>query len=196
MRQRALWLWGGLGAAFFSVLGLACDDPPPPTQTGAFFVQFTDSGIDCNVNNHQTELGTVGATGKPELVADGTNDAAVVCTVKKSGNGFVVSADLDGAATTLQLDVSSLAESQNTIDAAALGQVKYASSETGGNPYSTPQGQECKFWVDTEQGQYIKAGEAWFSFDCGAVISGSESCSVSGYVALKNCTGLPEAEDE
>lgn len=193
MRQRRLWLWGGLGFAFVSTTVIACDDPPPPTQTGAFFVQFTDTGIDCNVANHQQTLGSVGETGKPELVADGSNDASVTCTVKSGGGGFVVSTELDGAAV-LQIDIGKLSE-ENTAMNPALGQVKYASSETGGNPFSTPQGGECSFWIDTEKGQYIKAGEAWFSFDCATVIKGSESCSVSGYVALKNCTGVPEPED-
>lgn len=195
MRKRALWLWAGLGAAVFSVSGIACDDPVPPTPEGGFFVQFTDTGIDCNINNHQKELGTVGATGKPELVADGANNAEISCTVEKSGGGFRVVADLSGSATTLQIDIDNLAESQNAADNAATGQVKYASSDTGGNPFSTPQGQECTFWVDTEQGQYIEAGGAWFSFNCATVINGQESCGVNGFVALKNCTGLPEADE-
>ncbi len=193
MRQRAVWLWGGVCAAFLSLTAVACEDPPPPTQTGAFFVQFTDSGIDCNVANHQEVLGAVGDTGKPELVADGASNSGVVCTVKSAGGGFIISADLDAAAT-LQIDVPTLADT-NTIDAPATGQIKYASSQTGGDVYSTPQDAQCTFWIETEKGQYIKPGEAWFAFDCDRVINGPEACSLNGYVALKNCTGLPEPEE-
>src|SRR5512139_2176168 len=177
--RKAAWLRGAFGLVVLSGVVAACDDPPPPTQEGAFFVQFTDSGIDCNVANHQEKLGTVGATEKPELVADGASNAGVICTVKKAGDNFIIDAELDGAAT-VQVEVT-LSEAQNTQMNGALGQVKYASSQTGGNPYSTPQDNQCVFWVDTEAGQYLQPGGAWFSFDCPSVISGTEACSVSGF---------------
>jgi hypothetical protein len=190
--RKAGWLQGAFGLLALSGLVAACEDPPPPTQEGAFFVQFTDSGIDCNVANHQQKLGTVGATDKPELVADGASNTDVVCTVQQAGDNFIVTADLDSAAT-LQIDIDSISEAQNTQATGAVGQIKYASSETGGNPYSAT---DCVFWVDTEAGQYLTPGGAWISFDCGAVTSGMESCSVSGYFALKNCTGVPTEDDE
>ena len=50
--------------------------------------------------------------------------------------------------------------------------------------------------LDTQFGQYIKPGEAWFSFHCPTVMGGMEDCEVKGYVALKNCTGLPTEDEE
>lgn len=195
MRDRA-WLQGACGLLVFGAAGLAaCDDPPPPTQQGGFFVQFTDSGVSCNIANHQQTLGTVGESGKPELIADGASDAGVVCTVKKAGSGFIVEADLEGSAT-VKLEVSDLSDAAATEPQGVLGQLQYVSPETGGNVYAAPPADQCVFWVDTQFGQYIKPGEAWFSFHCPTVAGGMEECEVKGYVALKNCTGLPTEDDE
>jgi hypothetical protein len=194
MRDRA-WLQGACGLLVFAGAVAACEDPPPPTQQGGFFVQFTDSTTSCLVMNHQETLGTVGESGKPELIADGASDAGVVCTVKKAGNGFIVDAELEGAAT-LSMEIDSLSDTQAKEDQGARGQLRFVSSVTGGDVYAAPPTNECIFWVDTEFGQYIKPGEAWFSFHCPTVMSGMQDCEVEGYVALKNCTGLPTEDDE
>lgn len=192
------WLRGACGLLVFAGAVAACEDPPVPTHQGGFFVQFTDSTPSCNIMNHQRMLGTVGQTGKPELISDGAGDATVVCTVKKAGSGFIVEADLETSSpkTVLKLQLDSLSDTQATEADGALGQLQYASPETTANVYAAPPSNQCVFWVDTAQGQYIKPGEAWFSFLCPSVMRGMEDCKVQGFVALKNCTGLPTEEDE
>jgi hypothetical protein len=198
MRNGA-WLQGACGLLTFGAAGLAaCEDPPVPTHQGGFFVQFTDSTASCLVMNHQRALGSVGETGKPELIADGASDASVVCTVKKAGSGFIVEADLESPSPTtiVKIEIDSLSDTQATEADGALGQLQYASDQTTGNIYAAPPTNQCVFWVDTAQGQYLKPGEAWFSFHCLSVMQGMQDCEVEGFVALKNCTGLPTEDDE
>ncbi len=184
---------GPLGVV--SVLGvMACDEPIPPTPAGAFNVQFTDNGIDCNINNHRQSLGAVQDTGKPELIANGASNAEVDCTVKKAGSGYTISADLSGSATVV-VELSGLSDAAIDLATAVDGQIQYVSPETGGEPYSSPSDAQCKFWVDTAKGQYLKAGEAWFSFSCPKVQNGNQICGLNeSYVALKNCEGVPVEE--
>lgn len=195
MRDRAAWLRGAFGVMVFAGAVAACEDPPPPTQEGAYFVQFTDSTISCNVANHQQLLGSVGESGKPELIKNGASNAEVICTVKQGGSGFIIEADLDGGAT-VKLQIDNLSDKQITEAEGARGQMQYISPETGGDLYAAPPDTECFFWVDTQFGQYLKPGEAWFSFNCPRVLSGAADCKTNGYIALKNCTGLPTEDDE
>jgi hypothetical protein len=181
--------------ALFAATTPACEEDPPPPQQGAFSIQLTDNGVDCPVMSHKEELGKVGATGKPELVTDGSSNATVDCTIKKSGAGFSVSADLDAAGRVI-LNVDGLSDAA-TSDAPVQGQVTFASNGTGGLPYASPQSSLCNFWVDAAQGQYVKTGTAWFSFECPAVTQAEYTCELSeSYIALKNCAGATEEEEE
>ena len=133
------------------------------------------------------------ANGEPELVPNAENGAEVACTVESTGGGFKVSATLNDGPF-VRVSVPTLSDS-NTSDMPAEGSVEYASDETGGDVYSNTE--PCEFYVDTEAGQFVRAGEAWFTFECPAVQSESSSCGIGvSYVALRNCVGTSTEEEE
>jgi len=150
-----------------------------------------DTGPDCPLATHEAELGTVAGTGTPDLVSNGENAAEITCTVQASGSAFTVSATLDEAA---NVRISTVLSADNTADAPADGSVTYASTNTGGNVYSTA-ATPCKFWIDTDAKQFVRAGEAWFTFSCDDIENQGHVCGLDdSYVALRNCTGAEPAD--
>ena len=177
-------------------LSAGCDDPPPPNPAGAFLINFRDSGAECSLASHDAALGTVGASGDPELVPNGQDDSSVECRVEPSGSAFRVSLDLDAGATgVVQVNVTLSAD--NTPDAKATGTVIYASKDTAGNAYSSPSATPCEFWVDPDAGQFVRAGEVWLSFSCSTLSASGQTCALAeSYAAARNCLGASNEDDE
>ncbi len=182
----------------FSVASLAvvgCEDPPAPTPAGAFDVNLRDSGPDCPLKTHETEMGVVGSSGEPTLVSNGQDGAEVKCTVEAAGGNFSIDATLDDIAN-VRLVVASIGDGNNAQAAGADGTLTYASTDTAGNVYQSAGGAPCKVWIDADAGQFVRAGEAWVTVACDSVVAGNNVCAISNsYVALRNCTGAV-TEDE
>jgi hypothetical protein len=190
MRADILRLASGLLGSLSLVL-VGCEDPPPPTPAGAFALQFRAGGS-CGPETHNEGIGQVGRIGDPDLVSNGANDALVECTVEKAGAGFNVTARLKDV-TNLTLSVKGLSAENADEATAATGSISYSSPDTSAEPYASA---DCKFWVDAQE-QYVKAGAAWFSFICEEVTGDGDTCEVdNGFVALKNCLGTSEEEEE
>lgn len=178
----------GLGAA-------ACDDPPPPNPAGAFEINFRDAGADCALASHIAELGVVQANGDPTLVSNGENGAAIKCTVEAASGGFRLDLDLDDLAN-VRVSVPVLSE-ENTLTNPATGTLTYVSTDTGGDVFSSPADTPCNFFVDTDAGQFVSAGEAWFTVQCGELNSEANVCGLNNsYIAVRNCIGAVAEEDE
>lgn len=172
----------------------ACEDPPPPTPAGGFTVAFsqTTGGV-CGIASHQNKMGEVLGDGEPELVTSGTQDTTTSCTIEAAGGGFSVSASLEGGAT-VSINVPSISASATEAEP-VTGSVSYASTQTAGDVFQSPQATPCEFWIDADAGQYVKAGEAWLTFRCAEVVNEADTCGLStSYVALRNCAGAPEEE--
>jgi hypothetical protein len=172
----------------------ACEDPPPPTPAGGYTVAFsqTTGGV-CGIGSHQNKMGEVLGTGDPTLITSGTQDTTTTCTIEAVSGGFSVQASLDSGAT---VTVSIGAISDSTTEAApATGSISYASSQTAGDVFQSPQATPCEFWIDAEAGQYVRAGEAWITFRCAEVVNENDTCGIStSYFALRNCVGATDEE--
>lgn len=187
-----------VGAGFVAVFALSaagCEDTPPPNPAGAFYLDFRDTGAECGLASHEAEMGVVGSSGDPELIPNLHGGAEVTCTVEAASGGFRVSAELADAPN-LRITIPVLS-TENTADNPADGSATYASTDTGGDVYASPPETPCKFWLDAEDGQSVRAGEAWLSFECDAIDNEGFSCALStSYVAVRNCAGASPEEEE
>ncbi|NUP06624.1 MAG: hypothetical protein HOW73_11270 [Polyangiaceae bacterium] len=187
-----------LGVAAFAGVALVvvgCEETPPPNPEGGFTVNFRDTGADCSIASHDAAMGTVGPSGDPALTANGSGNADVSCTIQNASGGFSVSVQLTEVAN-VQVTIPSFSN-ENTVDNKADGSMSYASTETGGDVYISPADPKCKFWVDTDAGQFVRAGEAWFTFECASIISEMSDCAMgTSYIAVRNCEGASEEEEE
>jgi hypothetical protein len=180
---------GTLGLVAF---GIGCEDPPPPTQAGAFAVTLQDSGASCGLMTKTTLLGVVGGTGDPDLISNGADGVKVTCTVEAASGGFHVAANLDDKAT-VQINVPVLT-ADNAEDSPAEGTVNFVSTDTGGQVYSSQV--PCEFWTVPDDGQFVRAGEAWITFSCAEIENEGDICRLAtSYVAVRNCTGAVTEED-
>lgn len=182
--------------AFFAgaVALVGCDDPPLPVAAGAFAVDFRDTGVACDIGSFSTEMGVVESSGNPELVSNGQNNAKAECTIQGSGT-FNVNIVLDDAAN-LQVKIPEFSP-DNTEDNPADGTLGFASTETAGDVYSEPSDKPCKFWIEPDGGQFVRAGEAWFTFECEAVEGEGSVCGIAtSYIAVRNCLGAVDEEEE
>lgn len=185
---------GAVGLLAASLLSIGCEETPPPNPAGATRVTFRDTGAECSLASHESEIGVVGSSGEPELVPNGQQDAEVACTVEAASGGFHVIAELDQAPN-LRVSVPVLS-TENTEDNPATGSAAYVSTDTGGDLYSSPPETPCEFWIDPDAGQFVRAGEAWFAFSCDAINSEGATCAIgTSYVAVRNCTGAVVEEE-
>lgn len=189
MLRAILGLCGCLG---FGLLVAACDEAPPPTPAGAYNVAFSQTGGTCAIASHQNTLGEVGGSGDPTLVTSGSQGSTITCTIESASGGFHVSADLEGSAT-VSIEIASISD-KATDTAPVDGTVTYASQQTAGDVFSSQGAAEaCHFWIDGNNGQYVRAGEAYLTFECPTIDSEANVCKLSrSYVAVKNCLGATE----
>lgn len=184
-------LSGALACAAGVVL-VGCEDPPPPTPAGAFALTLQDSpAADCNLATHDAGMGLVGKSGDPDLISDGAAGALVTCSVKGSST-FNIEADLENNGPILQVTVNGISASNDSAANGVDGFISYVSTDTGGDLYTSS---ACKFWIEPNNAQYAKAGEAWLSFTCDAVTNEANTCKlINGYVAIKKCDGAVNEE--
>jgi hypothetical protein len=169
--------------ALASVFVLACEEPPLPIPAGAVYLELRDTGADCNLVTHEARVGVVGNSGTPGLISSGTEGTEVICEVTGEGS-FDVKATIDEGPF-VQITLKGLSSSA-TEDAPVQGTLSYASSDTGGDTYSSS---ACSFWLGSED-QTVAPGKVWLSFSCAAVASEGNTCEIfEGYLAVENCTG-------
>lgn len=187
-------LLGGVVMGALGLLVAGCEDPPPPTPSAAFNVQFSQvGGGGCSIGSHQVKMGTVEASGEPKLVTSGAENTESECSITKSGAAFNITANLDGEAT-LGITITGMAADASEASPAD-GTVTFASTGTAGNVFRSPTDAPCKFWIDADNGQYLKDGEAWLTFECLDLTNGMNTCAANtSYVALKNCEGAAAEE--
>lgn len=177
-----------LGVATVTAAG--CGEDPPPPPAGAFNIQFTGgaSPADCRIMTHQALFGAVNAGGTPSTVSDGES-AKVSCTVRKSGSSFGVSGRANSNGYNFSVNVKDFPASA-TAAAPATGTATFSSPQTQDNFVGTT----CSFWLEPDQGQYIKDGSVWFAFQCPQVTSEGRTCAMQlSYAKFDNCN---LAEDE
>jgi hypothetical protein len=182
------------GLIALGLVAAACDDPPPPNPAGAFQINFRDAGAECALASHDAALGVVQSGGDPTLVSNGENGASIACTVEATSGGFRLDLELDDAAN-VRVSVPVLSD-ENTLASPALGTLTYVSTDTGGDVFSSPADPQCNFYVDTEAGQFVRAGEAWFTVQCPELNSEANVCGLNNsYIAVRNCIGATAEED-
>ncbi len=179
----------GLSLCFIAA---ACEEAPLPTPAGAVFVDLRDNpSADCNLNTHDVRIGTVGNSGEVTLEKAST-EVEVTCSVVAAGGGFDINATVDEAPF-VEITVKGFSKDNNSEDAAAEGTLSYASSDTGGDIFSS---NACKFWLNSED-QKVAAGAVWLTFACPAVTSEGNACEIAkSYLAVENCTGAVTEEEE
>lgn len=175
-----------------ALLSLSCSDPVPPTPRGAYSVSFSDTGVDCNIAQHNAAVGEVTDTERKVVVTNGLEDASVSCSVTGSGP-FAVEGEIQLGGDFLQISIAQIKFPDATKDNPVKGQVGFQSIKTQGVFSSS----ECDFWFfdSGSNGQGVAAGKAWVSFRCAAVKDDMNTCGIAnGFVILENCSGAAEEE--
>lgn len=173
-----------------ALIAFGCSEPAPIIARGAWAVQFVDTGVDCQIANHNVGVGEVSADKRTTLVDDETNDTTVGCTVIDNGGSFYFdAAESNKAGNVLTIVVSDL-PSGATKDNPATGTVSYRSSNTQAQFSST----ECIFYFKEGTGQSVKAGNIWVTFECPEIAAGIDNvCQIQvGYAAFENCSSKEE----
>lgn len=170
----------------------ACSDPVPLIPRGAWYVAFQDPGAECNVANHQGQVGVVGSDGEIEYKADGTDDAEVECTVEPSGGAFAVSGRVRYKGQFFSISVESL-KADATLDAPSTGSIELQTVQST----DVYRGSDCIVYFN-DSGQTVESGRVWGSFQCPAISGGAgDTCSIQqGFFAFENCIGGDTEEEE
>lgn len=177
-----------LVALVSSSAAVGCTNTPPIVAEGGWLVSFLDTGNDCNLVTHNTELGSVDNAAIRQLLKDGEQEgqyaAKVECSVTGDGT-FNVSGSAKTAEKSLRVTVNGLSDAA-TQDAPVTGSVSYASAlKTAGNPYSS---QTCDFYLTDAQRGDTASGKTWLSFSCETLSGPMNTCGISvGYAAFENC---------
>jgi len=173
--------------ALTSYVAVGCASPPAPIPTGAWSVQFVRSDPTCVINNHNTTVGMVDATGATQVVTDGVKGAEVICSVLKTGNGFNIDGHVLNGGSNLSIQVNGLTPGATTM-APVQGIASYISSATQ-NVFTSPASKLCNFYF-TDPKQTVTPGNVFVSFDCPEVDNGMQKCGISaGIIKMSNCDG-------
>jgi hypothetical protein len=175
-----------LGVSLSALAG--CTNTPPIVAEGGWLVSFLDTGNDCNLVTHNTELGSVDNADIRQLLKDGEQEgqyaAKVECSVTGDGT-FNVSGSAKTAEKSLRITVNGLSDAA-TQAAPVTGSVSYSSAtKTAGNPFSS---QACDFYLTDDQRGQTASGKTWLSFACETLSGPMNTCGISvGYAAFENC---------
>jgi len=166
----------------FAFLG-GCSDPVPPTPQGAFNVQFSDTGQDCDIASHRSEAGVISASNRGAVLIDGMNGAQVTCSVSGSGP-FNVSAKIVLGSDGINVSIPAI-NAGATLDSPAKGSFLFFSDRTAGDAFSSS---SCNFYFKEGTGEGIAAGKLWVSFNCPEVLESMNTCGISeSHVIFENC---------
>jgi hypothetical protein len=194
-RRRTSFL--GAAAGLMTVLAavfVGCGDAPPLTPRGAWFVNFVDSGTNCQHADHNKMIGEISADSRTKLVdheelldpADPESGVSVSCSLIDDGSGKISFSAAESAAgpRILTLIVPELTAGA-TKDKPAKGTVAYTSAETAKTFNST----ECNFYFLSGTEQALKPGQVWLTFDCPEFAAAIDDvCKLNiGYAAFENC---------
>lgn len=166
----------------FALLG-GCSDPVPPTPQGAFNIQFTDTGVDCPIASHRSEVGTISDSKKTAVVIDGVEGATVSCSVSGAGP-FNVSAKIVLGSDGITLSIPAINAGATQMSPAA-GSLSFFSDRTAGDAFSSS---KCNFYFKEGTGEGVAGGKLWVSFVCPEVIESTNKCGLSeSHLILENC---------
>jgi hypothetical protein len=200
-----------------TVLGLlgflaSCSDPVPPASQGSATLHFNGPTMDavmagkmCQAGTHYTTAPstyevtqyTSGTTRPKDVIIDGEQGRQFSCSVKASGDKFVVQGQLNVPAFDKDMKpvpIPTIIQVGTTIgkgQADATGNVVISDNDTGGASYSST---ACVFSVKSDATNAklaIDAGKVWGQVTCPSVSDSSvpnSSCQIdSGYFILENC---------
>ncbi len=159
-----------------------CSEPVPPASDGAFYLAFVNSGVDCRIAGHNTQVGKASATELTDVKKDGVGGAAIWCLVE-GGGAFNIEGYIDHEARYINFALSGFSTAA-TVDNKHKGSLAYASSNTGGS-YSSG---ACDFWIAGDE--EVAAGRVWMEFACPEIRNASDNstCAISfGTIAVMNC---------
>lgn len=196
-RRRTSFL--GAAAGLTTILATAfvgCGDAPPLIARGAWFLNFGDSGTNCQHADHNKMVGEVSADARTKLVdndelldsSDPESAVEVSCSLIDDGSGKVsfsaAQSTAQGGSRYLTLVVPELTAGA-TEDKPAKGTVAYTSQETANVFNST----ECNFYFLPGTGQGLKPGQVWLTFNCPEIAAAIDDvCRINiGYAAFENC---------
>lgn len=171
---------------------LGCEEPVPPTPTGAFLVNFLDTGAACPQKTHSSTMGVITATAKTTLAVDGVKEADIACSVKGAAAGpFAVEANMTFQGTEILTISVPKIDGKATDVMPAQGSIGFASSITAGDFYSSDQ--PCDFYIEPAGpsgiGEGLKPGSAWLSFKCPSIVESNSNCGINeSYVYIENCS--------
>jgi hypothetical protein len=200
------------------VLGLlgflaSCSDPVPPASQGSATLHFNGpspmavmEGKMCQAGTHfttapstyETAQYTSGTTRPSDVLVDGEQGRQFSCSVKASGDKFVVSGSMNIPAFDKDkkpLPIPTIVSLSTTIgkdESGAPGTLSISDDPTGGSVYRST---ACIFSVKPDTGANkklaIDAGKIWGSVTCPDIANQgatSSSCTIdSGYFILENC---------
>lgn len=173
-------------------LSAGCGDPVPPTQQGAWNVNFLQSDASkCRIIGHNASIGAISATQKTSVVADGGQTVAdggdpavqVICTVAGAGP-FYVDGSVNRGARGLQIVIPKIDASARE-SSPALGSASYV-DETTVTSYGSD---KCQFYFE-EEGARIAPGQVWLSFKCPEIVGrslGAHCGLAESYAIFENC---------
>jgi hypothetical protein len=198
------------------VLGLlgfvaSCSDPVPPASQGSATLHFTGISPEATMAGKMCQAGikfvtapstyeaseyTSGTTRPKDTVIDGEQGRQFSCSVKASGDKFVVNGSMNVPAFDKDkkpLNIPTQIRVSTTIgkdESGATGMVVVSDDTIG----STYQSSTCTFSVSHDMGANAKlaidAGKVWGSVNCpdiGDPQATASSCTLVGYFILENC---------
>ena len=196
-----------LGLGFLA----SCSDPVPPASQGSVSLHFSGpsaaasmAGKMCQAGNHYSNAPsafdsaqyTTGTSRPKDTIVDGEQGRTLSCSVKPSGDKFVVNAQLNVPAfdkdkkPLLNATIIQLGTTIGKDESGATGSVVVSDNDTVATYTSSTCTYSVKADMTVNAKLAIDAGKIWGSVDCqdmGDPKVPSSSCVVSGYFVLENC---------
>ncbi|MBX3181154.1 MAG: hypothetical protein KIT72_15270 [Polyangiaceae bacterium] len=178
-----------------SLLGAAawgCSDAVPPAAQGSFQAttkvpdtSVIPTGGRCQSSGQQPGVGTPRPTEFNDggRVVDGEDRASVRCTVRRSGDQFVVEGSVKQGATSLFVKSADV-DPVSRLGSAVVSLQFQATSYTWNTELP-----HCTLTVLGAGEPQVHSGAVWAKFDCPALQGKqlADYCGVSGVFVLENC---------
>ncbi len=183
---------GLLAAALLGVAAWGCSDAVPPAAQGGFQATTTvadstaaPSGSRCQSSMQQPGVGTPRATefNPGGRVIDGEDRANVRCTVRRSGDNYIVEGSVKQGATSLFVKSSDV-DPVSRLGSAVVSLQYQATAYSWDSKLP-----HCTLTVLGPGEPQIHSGAVWAKFDCPALQGKQldDYCGVNGVFVLENC---------
>ncbi len=163
---------------------VACSSPAPPPPEGLVTITNGDT---CGLNGQIAGPGglpTGQSLSADETVLDGRGGFHVSCSVKPSGSGFSVAAEISDADITVTVSNGTVAGSSPPSGTATL----YLTTTQSLNTYT---GTGCTFTATATDGVFkVEPGSLWAQYNCDSVQdpqNASKTCSPRGVIIVTGC---------